>query len=291
MGGGGGAYLADFVVSLMSTQVVERMLPEGVRLPLELRIVPTTPVIFVFGYQYGVCDNSAFKPWLDGRSFLLNYNEFIMAIPDVEFSDPPEGQRHGSHTFQPRLYLDEPAPMALGWGFGIDKVLAHFEHDAHAGKWSVKDWDSKEEVLALEAKNSSGWLPLPSFAPDSFVSLLATGLGAGGVGAPILGLSGRGYKGDPHGQGFFVCGVISFDLSDHAEVQLIRGEMNVRRAIDNERIMHAFDHHFIFGVRLRSNWTMSFPNDCSKTPEPGASREAWVKLRDLMLTDQVEVVV
>jgi len=207
----------------------------------------------------------------------------------VEFSNPPAGQHRGSHTFQPRLFLDKSEPMALGWGFGIDKVLAHFEHDPHAGKWSVKDWNSKEEVLAVETKNSSGWLPLPSYPTGSFVDLLATGLGAG-VGAPILGLSGRGYKGDPHGQGFFVCGVISFDLSDHAEVQLIRGEMKVRRPLDNDRVMHAFNDRFTIGMRLRSNWTMSFPNDCSKTAEPGASRQAWVKLRDILLADQVVVV-
>jgi len=284
-GGGGGAYLADFVVSMMRTKVVEKMLPEGVRLPLALRIVPTTPVIFVFGYQYGVCDNSDSKAWLDGRSFILNYNEFIMAIPDVELSNPPPGQSSGSHTFQPRLFLDEPEPMALGWGFGIDKVLAQFDHDPSVGHWSVKDWDTQEEILALETKNTSGWLPMPSFSPDSFVGLLATGLGGGDVGTPILGVSGRGYKGDPHGQGYFVCGVISFDLADHAEVQLIRGKMHVRKPLDNGHFMKAFDTTFLTGVRLRSNWTMSFPNDCSHSSEPGDARGAWVKLRDMLLAE------
>jgi len=290
-GGGGGAYLADFVIALMATSTVEKMLPFGVQLPLAARILPVTPVMFVFGYQYGVCDNTDSTAWLDGRSFVLNYNEFIMAIPDVEFSNPPKGQPRGSHTYQPKLFLDGAVPMALGWGFGIDKVLAHFEHDEAAGSWSVKDWDNNVEMLALKSKNTTGWLPLPSFSADSVVGLLTTALQGDGFGTPILGLSGRGYRGDTHGQGFFTCGVFSWDLLDHAEVQLFHGEMNVRQAVDDGHVMKAFNHQVLTGVRLRTNWTMSFPNDCSHPAQPGVARESWLKLRDHLIDTSHSVVV
>merc|ERR1712080_498829 len=131
----------------------------------------------------------------------------------------------------------------------------------------------------FHCKNRTGWSPSPSLQPDSFAGLLTQG-----IGAPILGVSGRGFKGDPHGQGFFVCGEIDFDLFDHAKVQLIRGRMDVKKPLDNEQIMGTSTTEFPIGVRLISNWTMSFPNACTHYKEPSTKRrEAWVKLRDTLM--------
>eukprot|EP01063_Lacrimia_lanifica_P027448 TRINITY_DN3855_c0_g1_i1.p1 TRINITY_DN3855_c0_g1~~TRINITY_DN3855_c0_g1_i1.p1 ORF type:complete len:1439 (+),score=481.93 TRINITY_DN3855_c0_g1_i1:70-4386(+) len=288
-GGGGGAYLADFVISLVSTKEVEALLPQGTQLPLALRLVPVTPVMFVFGYQYGVCDNSAFKPWLDGRAFVMDYNEFIMAVPAVEMKTP--GLAQVSRTYQPRLFLDHPVPMALGWGFGINKVLAHFERDAHAGTWAVKDWNTQEALLTTKTVNVTGFLPIPSYAADSRVGMMAKAVGGdGGFPTEILGLSGRGYKGDAHGQGYFVCGVFSWDFLDHAEAQLIAGDMKMHRSVDDFNAVKPFETPFI-GMRVRTNWTMSFPDDCThsaaaKTDGSDPNTDAWVKLRDALLADR-----
>lgn len=281
-GGGGGTYLADFIVVELNKTIVEEMLPEGVKLSVAMQLLPVIPCIFVFGLQYNVCNNAEDKSWLDGRFFDLTYNEFIMAIPEVTFSHPKNGRAMGPFTYQPRLFLNDSVAMSLGWGFGIDKVLADFTHDLDTGRWEVRDWDTKELTMTLNSKNITDWMSTASLSPDSPTSLFLTG-----INTPILGLSGRGYKGaGAKGDGFFVCGVFDWQFFDHAEYQLIDGKLRVLQAFDNAHVMPLLHDPFLFGVRVRTNWSMSFPNDCSNARNSSDSTEAWVKLRDTLLTAQ-----
>ena len=118
---GEGDYRALMLTVAMPTADVERLLPVGLSLGRQnLTATGTHPMVFAFGNQSNVHPHFPFP-----KVFDLTYLEFIHTIPFVVQCEPTAEDKppscHGPFLFSPRLYLDQLAPTALGWAYGLAK--------------------------------------------------------------------------------------------------------------------------------------------------------------------------
>lgn len=122
---GQGFYSTNAVVWPFPEEVISPLLPGRLELaPQTLTQESTHPVIMFFGHQTDVRPD--FLPFGG-----MDYNEFIIAIPFVQWRDASAYAYRGPFAYMPRLFLDRVFATLLGYMYGYPKLLARI-HGGHA---------------------------------------------------------------------------------------------------------------------------------------------------------------
>ena len=121
-----GQYDTRVVVQAVDEAIVEGMLPD------ELELAPQSvtgdgkhPLMMLFGRQSGV------RPDFMPEAVGMNYDEFIVVLPFVQWRAECKKKYRGPFAFMPRLYLDELFPTLLGWWYAYPKELARMSSGDH----------------------------------------------------------------------------------------------------------------------------------------------------------------
>lgn len=121
---GSGYYRADVAVVTLPAHQVVKMLPKELQLSAKNGVKKGRhPVILLFGSHEGVLP----MPFeLDRTNYRagINYNEFILGVPFVEFKD---GRSFNQFVYMPKLFLDKEFPIFLGTFYGFAKEKAQIE--------------------------------------------------------------------------------------------------------------------------------------------------------------------
>lgn len=118
---GEGIYSTNAVLWPFPNEVIAPLLPRKLELaPQTLTGHDTHPVIMFFGSQANVRPD--FIPFGG-----MSYNEFIIAIPFVQWRDAGEYPYRGPFAYMPRLFLDKVFATLLGYMYGYPKLLARIQ--------------------------------------------------------------------------------------------------------------------------------------------------------------------
>ena len=256
-GAGGGHYDSLMVPVMMPAATVESFLPPGLQLaPQPVAPVGFHPVIMAFGRQVDV------HPLVGPPLFDETYWEFIHSVPWTTFTaDAKHGAsampNPGPFIFSPRLYLDSPSMVFLGWLYGLDKELAVGDGDLETFNIVRHTNDTGGEPILSANWSSTG----PFAAADSFFSF-APWLDAM-ENQPLVGLS--------KWTGIFECSRFNWGLSDGALLAPVEGSFDVYESYAGDMPVGTTEFTAmgdpvsgIWGAwRLQTNWTMSIPVPCA----------------------------
>ncbi len=118
---GEGLYSSHVVIWPFPNEVISSLLPDRLELaPQTMTGDATHPVMMLFGRHAHVRPD--FIPFGG-----MNYYEFILAIPFVQWKDASAYKFRGPFAFMPRLYLDKVFATLLGYMYGYPKLMARIQ--------------------------------------------------------------------------------------------------------------------------------------------------------------------
>jgi len=247
---GEGTYNATMVTLSLPRKEVASMLASGLELgtpPSEVLKDGEHPVVFAFGFQQDV------RPVIHAGKFPFDwtYQEFIMAVPFVRFSDHPE---RGQLTHPVNLYLDKLPPVVLGWAYGLPKMMADgFETNSSSYEVFAKPSNTSTSMRVLAATWGAGGAKKAASEFPNFAGL------AQGLKLPLVGAS--------HVPGF-LCSNFDWGL-DVMQLTAATGEVEVGATfvgdLQPRRVPFVgLDEAPVSGFLMETKWTMSTPFNCGK---------------------------
>ena len=156
---GTGDYATHVVTWPFPAETLAALLPRGLELaPQTLTPSTTHPALLLFGRHSHVRPN--FLPFGG-----MNYHEFILVIPYVQWRDASRFDYRGPFAFMPRLYLDQLFATLVGYAYGYPKLLARIQSGS---TYSVHDLVLDRPLLRGDFAAYGTPVPVdsfPNFAP------------------------------------------------------------------------------------------------------------------------------
>jgi Acetoacetate decarboxylase (ADC) len=199
---------AAVVVTFVTTDLAKSWLPGGLELGAATGVPSGLyPVLAIFNTHTGFADS------LDTTSAGMTYNEFIVLLPDVYFSQALQKTRGApkeGFNYMPTLQLDRAVPIAAGYFLGFAKHLSTISATRDTYTVQTRDgWELASAKFTAEGDYRS---------PVDFPNFMAA----------VQSFSPR-YVGFQPELGF-VCSETSIDFAQ-LKVQALRAEVTLRQAL------------------------------------------------------------